>query len=296
MKQFALPLVGAGGEPISFAFTITSHGLAGLPPGVVPEDRSHYDYVVSIEAVIVRLRFHAEGDQLVVASSRSLSARSQAKVERMARNMFHLDANLAPFYAMIGDDDALSWARTGAGRFLASPSVFEDVIRTICTTNCAWSGTERMIAALVELGDGAFPDASTLAKTPERWFKDTARMGYRGPYVKSIARQVVAGKIDLDGLRPGRLTDDEVEEALLELDGVGPYAAAHIMQLLGYHRKLIFDSWTRPKFREISGKKQAKDSTIERFFARYKGYAGLAFWLYLTRGWHEEKGNLEHPS
>jgi 3-methyladenine DNA glycosylase/8-oxoguanine DNA glycosylase len=121
-------------------------------------------------------------------------------------------------------------------------------------------------------------------------------MGYRGPYVKSIARSVVSGKIDLESLRPGRLSDDEVEEALLELDGVGPYAAAHIMQLLGYHRKLIFDSWTRPKFRKLTGKKQAKDSTIERLFARYKGYAGLAFWLFLTRDWHEQKGNLERPS
>lgn len=296
MKRIAVPLVGAGGEPISFAFTICSHGLAGLPPGVVAEDRSSYEYVVRLEEKITRLRFHAEGKELVVSSPRGFTKRGQASVERIARNMFHLDANLAPFYAMIRDDAALSWARVGAGRFLASPSVFEDIIRTICTTNCAWSGTERMIGALVELGEGAFPDAAVLAKTPERWFKERARMGYRGPYVKAIARNVVAGAIDVDGLRPGRLTDDEAEEELLELDGVGPYAAAHIMQLLGYHRNLILDSWTRPKFRKLSGKKQAKDSTIERSFARYKGYAGLAFWLYLTRDWHEQKGNLEQPS
>ena len=296
MKQFSLPLVGAGGEPISFAFTINSHGLAQLPPGVVAEDGSYYEYTVSIERVLVRLRFHAENGELVVTSSRSLSQKSHARIERMTRNMFHLDANLAPFYEMLRDDADLSWARVGAGRFLASPTVFEDVIRTICTTNCAWSGTERMIEALVELGGGAFPDAAMLAKTPERWFAERARMGYRGPYVRAIAKKVVSRTIELDGLRPGRLRDEEVEEELLELDGVGPYAAAHIMQLLGYHRKLIFDSWTRPKFRNLSGMKQAKDSTIERRFARYHGYAGLAFWLYLTRDWHTERGNLEHPS
>ena len=30
------------------------------------------------------------------------------------------------------------------------------------------------------------------------------------------------------------------------------------------------------------------DRTIERRFRRYREYAGLAFWLYLTRDWVEE--------
>ncbi len=33
---------------------------------------------------------------------------------------------------------------------LRSPSVFEDVVKTICTTNTAWSGTRKMTAALVD--------------------------------------------------------------------------------------------------------------------------------------------------
>jgi 3-methyladenine DNA glycosylase/8-oxoguanine DNA glycosylase len=77
-------------------------------------------------------------------------------------------------------------------------------------------------------------------------------------------------------------------ETLLALPGVGPYGAAHVMQLLGRHRQLVLDSWTRPKYRRLAGKKQAKDSTIRRAFARYGEYAGLAFWLYLTHDWIAE--------
>ena len=84
------------------------------------------------------------------------------------------------------------------------------------------------------------------------------------------------------------LPDDELEARLLALPGVGPYAAAHIMMLLGRYSRLILDSWTRPKYLRVSGAKQAKDSTIERRFRRYGPYAGLAFWLYLTRDWVEE--------
>ena len=88
-------------------------------------------------------------------------------------------------------------------------------------------------------------------------------------------------------MRPGRgLDDDACEEALLALPGVGPYAAAHAMQLLGRHHRLILDSWTRPTYLRLSGKKRAKDTSIVRAFKKYGGYAGLAFWLYITREWH----------
>ena len=47
--------------------------------------------------------------------------------------------------------------RAGAGRMLRSPTVFEDLVKTICTTNCTWSATVRMVTALVdELGVAAF--------------------------------------------------------------------------------------------------------------------------------------------
>ena len=39
---------------------------------------------------------------------------------------------------------------------------------------------------------------------------------------------------------------------------------------------------------KVSGAKRAKDTTIERRFRRYGEYAGLAFWLYLTRDWVAE--------
>jgi N-glycosylase/DNA lyase len=60
-----------------------------------------------------------------------------------------------------------------------------------------------------------------------------------------------------------------------------------MMMLLGRHSRLILDSWTRPKYARVNGRKAA-DATIERRFRRYGRYAGLAFWLYLTRDWVPE--------
>ncbi len=283
-----VPLRGAGGEPIDFARTIHSHGLPALAPGRI--DGSAYELRARVGGRVRTLRFEAAGDELRVrALGAALRGGEREEARAIVTRMFRLGDDLAPFYAMIENDASLAWAASGAGRLLASASIFEDVIKTICTTNCAWSATIRMIDALVDAGEGAFPDAERLARTSERWYAERARMGYRGPYVRAIARDAASGALDLDALAPARgLDDDEVERRLLALPGVGPYAAAHVMQLLGRHHRLVLDSWTRPTYLRIAGKKQAKDSTIRRAFARYGRYAGLAFWLRLTRDWPSE--------
>ena len=57
------------------------------------------------------------------------------------------------------------------------------------------------------------------------------------------------------------------------------------MMLLGRYSTLVLDSWTRPKYARLTGKKKVADSTIIRRFRGYRPYAGLAFWLFLTRDW-----------
>lgn len=290
MKRLCeLPLRGAGGEPVSFARTIHSHGCARLAPASIDSSGLVYRRGFRVGKRVVEVAMHEEAGRLVVQSAASLRPSEKHAVEAAIARMFRFDDDLAPFYAQIKGDEVLSWAAQGAGRILASPSVFEDVIKTICTTNCAWSATVRMSSALADLGEGAFPAPELLAATPESWYRDVARMGYRGEYVQTIARGVADGELQLDALLDvQRYDDDAVEEMLLSLPGIGPYGAAHVMQLLGRHRRLVLDSWTRPKYRRLAGKKQAADSTILRAFSRYGKYAGLAFWLYLTRDWLEE--------
>jgi 3-methyladenine DNA glycosylase/8-oxoguanine DNA glycosylase len=176
-------------------------------------------------------------------------------------------------------------------------------VKTICTTNCAWSATERMVGALVKhLGepaagaaDGpygrAFPTPEAMAETDEAFYRDVARAGYRGAYLRTLAADVASGTLDLEALGQAsrdKLSDDELAGQLLALPGVGPYAAAHIMLLLGRYSRLVLDSWTRPTYAGLNGGRTVKDTTIERRFRRYGPYAGLAFWLVLTRDWVPE--------
>ena len=209
--------------------------------------------------------------------------------------MLRLDEDLSTFYAVAREDPALAWACAGAGRMLRSPTVYEDVVKTICTTNCAWSGTVRMVTALVDhlgvparSGKRTFPTPAAMAEAGEGFYRDVARAGYRGAYLRKLADDVASGALDLEELNDPELPVEEVEARLLSLPGVGPYAAAHVMLTsLGRYSRLVLDSWTRPTYAKLAGRKAA-DKTIERKFRRYGDYAGLAFWLLLTRGWVPE--------
>ncbi len=215
------------------------------------------------------------------------------------RHVLRLDEDLSGFYAVAARDAELAWVTAGAGRMLRSATVFEDVVKTICTTNCAWSATERMVGALVEhLGASApgapasgaygraFPTPAAMAEASLDFYRDVVRAGYRGAYLRTLAEMVAAGSVDLEPLGTAsrdELPDDEVAARLLALPGVGPYAAAHIMMMLGRYSRLVLDSWTRPKYAYLVGKRSVEDAEIEERFRPYGPYRGLSFWLYLTR-------------
>ena len=242
------------------------------------------------------------GHGLVSVASGSVTPDLADAVMAQVRHVLSLDVDLSAFYAVAADDPDLGWVVQGAGRMVRSPTVFEDVVKTICTTNTSWGGTTRMVNALVEhLGEKApgaptggpygraFPTPAAMAAAPDNFYKKVAGAGYRGPYLKKLASDVARGTVELESLATSsraEVADDEVARRLQDVPGVGPYAAAHIMLMLGRYDRLILDSWTRPTYARLLGRKRpVSDRTIVRRFARYGPYAGLAFWLFLTRDW-----------
>ena len=317
-----LPLRGAGGEPVDLRRTLGSHGVAALPPASIAGDLASMTVTLAAPggARTVSISRAWPGEPAAVAVKRADAgpppgAADAAALTATVRRMLCLDDDLSGFYRRAEADPDLAWACAGAGRMLRSATVFEDVVKTVCTTNCAWSATERMVGALVaHLGEvapeakhdeagapdldpapgasagRAFPTPEAMADAGDEFYRDVARTGYRGARLRAIAVAVAVGGLDLEALRAPRegLPDAEVEERLLALPGVGPYAAAHVMMLVGRHSRLILDSWTRPKYARLTGKPPGKlvaDKSIGRRFRAYGADAGLAFWLFLTRDW-----------
>jgi len=331
MRPFAeLALRGPAGEPVDLRRTLLSHGVAALPPATLDEAACRLTVTLATAGGPRTIRISAgpppggaprrgrgcpAGALLSSAGAVPAPAATEAAaLTATARRMLCLDEDLSAFYARAAADPDLAWACTGAGRMLRSPTVFEDVVKTVCTTNCTWSATERMVGALVRhLGAPApgappgsrvrrsFPTAERMAAADDGFYRDMVRAGYRGPRLRALAVAVATGALDLEALLvtpPEELSDDEAERRLLEIPGVGPYAAAHVMMLVGRHSRLILDSWTRPKYARLVGKAPGKlvaDRTIGRRFGAYGAHAGLAFWLFVTRDWVSEPGG-ERPT
>jgi 3-methyladenine DNA glycosylase/8-oxoguanine DNA glycosylase len=315
-----LALRGPAGEPVDFRRTLLSHGVASLPPTAV--DEAALTLTVTLTAPGGARTVRVSGPQTADGAALALvrvvdggpppGAPAVAALTSSLRRMLCLDDDLSAFYARAAHDPALAWACAGAGRMVRGPSVFEDVVKTVCTTNCAWSATERMVGALVgRLGetapgaapDGAdgraFPTPAAMAEAGPDFYRDVARAGYRGGRLRDVAAAVAGGDLDLEELYlapAAELPDDEVERRLLLLPGVGPYAAAHVMMLLGRHSRLVLDSWSRPKYARLAGKRAGRlvpDATIRRRFRPYGPFAGLAFWLVVTRDWVDEEGQIQ---
>jgi 3-methyladenine DNA glycosylase/8-oxoguanine DNA glycosylase len=302
------PLVGPAGERIDLQRVFLSHGIAALPPMRLDEKAWTFEITVPLLGVGARTLTIAQarpGHGVVSIVHGSVDVVGASAVMAQVRHVLSLDLDLTAFYAVAAEDPELTWVLDGAGRMVRSPTVFEDVVKTISTTNTSWGGTTRMVSALVEqLGEKApgapergplgrtFPTPAAMAKAPAHFYKKVVGAGYRADYLRTLARDVARGRVDLEELArptPEQLPDDEVAARLQALPGVGPYAAAHIMLMLGRYSRLILDSWTRPKYASLLGRKRlVGDRAIERRFKGYGRYAGLAFWLFLTRDWVAE--------
>jgi 3-methyladenine DNA glycosylase/8-oxoguanine DNA glycosylase len=303
-EPIELPLRGAGGEPVDLWRTLQSHGFVELPP-LAPDEQAR-SLAVTLRVPRgkprrVTIGAGRRGVARIEVRGAAPSAIVRAAIVDGASHVLHLDQDLSGFYAIAGEDPDLAWVTTGAGRMLRSPTVWEDVVKTLCTTNCSWSLTTTMVRALVtHLGEppagahgdplaNAFPTAEVMAEQDERFYREVVRSGYRAPHFVRLATMVADGIVDLEALGASRrddVPDEEVAAELLALPGIGPYATAHIMMTLGRNSSLILDSWTRPKFARLTGRKKIpSDVLIARRFRPYGSDAGLAFWLFLTKDW-----------
>jgi N-glycosylase/DNA lyase len=208
-----------------------------------------------------------------------------------------LSADLSAFHALCRERaaDGFGWiAERGAGRILRAPTLFEDAVKVLATTNCTWSLTKLMVVNLIaRFGHGgAFPPAAFVAGLRAREV-EALKFGYRAPYLAAFAERVASGKLDLARWEDASRPDSEVENEIRAEKGFGPYAADTLGRLLGRHVKLGLDAWSRKKVAEIRFRgRMGKDSRAERLYRPFGRHAGLAFWLDVTRDWHEGRERL----
>lgn len=292
--------------PFSFEQTIYSHGWINLLPNSWDMETkifSRVEQLQSGEVVLIKMHGNKSVTQpevlINIQSERELSEKDRSEILHSVSHMLRIDEDLSGFYKLCKKHGG-HWlnALNGAGRLLRSPSLFEDVIKTICTTNIQWGGTKRMVGELVSAFGApfsedpqlkAFPAAESIASVSFDEFDKRVRLGYRSSYVYECAVRVVDGTLDLGGIQNNKFASEDLKKELLKIKGIGNYAAATLMMLSGHYDELpvdsVFKEFVSKKY--LPGKKYSEKKALA-IYRRWESWKHLAYWFDLWQGLNED--------
>ncbi len=278
--------------PFSFTAVVNSHGWPQLAPFTWDKEAGTLAYVTRLSAGrAIELHLTGVADGVGVGVEDGLSDPELTEVTSQVAWMFGLDQDLSAFYLAARTEPKLAYVEARAqGRVLRSATLFEDTIKTITTVNTAWSGTIRMVKALVTLFGSplpadptrrAFPTAEQIAASDEATLRSQARLGFRAPFVLILARSVAAGAFDLEALKTTDLPTPDLRKRLLSIKGVGDYAVANLLMLLGRYDAIPVDSWAlKMVSQEWHDGQPVGRAEVEAAFERWSEWRGLAYWFW----------------
>jgi len=297
--------------PVDFSFdgVVRSHGWYDLPPFVYERGSGVLKTVVDRDPHTPSLSRGERGKAAGKAAAISFRVRGgrleaesdsldRDALSRIARRVFSLDVDLDAFALTIaGEPDLARALASGRGRILRAPTLFEDAVKMLFTTNCSWAATKGMVVRLIATAGAegaAFPTAAAVASLSAAKLKAKIRCGYRAESLARLARRVARGELDLAQWERGGAAAEEVRVAIRSEHGFGPYAAEGLLRILGRHDFFAIDSWVRQEYRRRHpGPRRTTDRAIARRYARYGVHRGLALWLDMTSHWHDGSQSLD---
>lgn len=278
-----------------------SYGYFLLHPNRWDPRKREFSRVLTLSGGPAHVRVAQPGGRgrpLKVATSRGLSGGERGEAKRQLSRVLRLDEDEGVIAAFHELDPR--WRASGRGRLMRSPTLFEDLIKTVTSCNVTWPGTVQMNRRLCEvLGERVevggevlhgFPSAERLARARAQTLRSRCRVGYRDARIVELARMFCArgkGGAELEAawFEDPATSDEDVYGRLLELPGVGPYAAANLMQLLGRYGRLPLDTESVRHGRAVLGFKGSSAQVMKRVHGHFAPFGAQAFRSYWFELW-----------
>ena len=229
---------------------LRSHGWAYLAPCEVTDAGFRYPILLGPRtAITVEVAgLHAS---IRVRADRNLSPRQKDQMKRAVRHMLSIDFPLQEFTAMCRTKKAgplLRLASQGWGRMFKSPTLWEDAVKTLCTTNASWGYTQKMCANLctalgrsTRTGLKAMPVPQDILAAGERVLVQDVGMGYRSKSLIELCERAMSGGVPWLFDTAKTPDAETAEREIRSWHGFGKYATRHLLMLMGFHQYLPID-------------------------------------------------------
>ena len=229
--------------PVSLHSTVRSHGWVMLAPwgwddstGVLwRSDRLSSGRVARTQATqpaADRIGVAVDGDGLNVSDVEEATGLARRWLSLEWDPVEAIDA------ASKVDPEAARTIERGGGRLLRSSTFYEDFVKTVCTIQIAWSGSLRMVEALVAAGGDLFPAPAEVLALRDAGLRELG-LGFRARSLyEGTETMLDRGLIDETGRPASHVGYDD----LIDLWGIGPYAAAHMAALQHDFSRIPVDS------------------------------------------------------
>lgn len=270
--------------------TIISHGWYKLEP--FKTDLSVPNFSVTFDLPIGSGSFYIEtsegATQLIKIEGETTDCKN------VAESCLSLNFNTTAFYEKLsGNGLDLGWVRANKmGRFLRSPSLFEDCCKAILSTNTNWQRTVKMVSDLVErygrkVGEAkAFPRPEAVLEATEIELKESSGCGFRAKYILGLASIAIKEKMFFLDQTWAEVPPKEFNETLLKIKGVGPVSANYLSMIYGKPWGFNIDAYVERRCKELWGIcGQGLEDFLLKRYSKFKGIAPIVLWFEITRHW-----------
>lgn len=281
--------------PFDFKLTVKKPaGWSLFNAGEIYEDRTLWT-ATRLLGRLVGLKLHSVGTlekpQILVTVFAKLPITTQEKlgIKESLETLIGADQDLKDFYRMAENDEILEHTIKDLYGMHDTQTayLFNSVVLSICLQMAKLDRSEKMMASINNLYgtrvefDGrevlVEPAAETIARLKPREFAKRCNLGYRAKYIVGSAKMIAHGFPDTFQIMS--MPPDEAKEKLMELPGVGDYAA----DIINPHGGFPIDAWSVDVFgrlffgREPDNAREAIEAVKKEGVRRWGEFAWLAF-------------------
>jgi DNA-3-methyladenine glycosylase II len=226
---------------------------------------------------------------VTVFTALQITTRERQRIKEALETLIGAQQDLKEFYDMARKDNILEHTVEGLYGMHDTQTayLFNSVVLSICLQMAKMDRSAKMMAMINRLYgtrvefDGkeivVEPTAETIARLKPGEFAKRCNLGYRAKYIVGAAKKIASGFPDT--LEIMSMPPDEAKERLMELPGVGDYAA----DIINPHGGFPIDAWSVDVFgklffgEEPENAREAIDAVKKEGLRRWGRFAWLAF-------------------